>query len=154
VGYTLKVTGIKEISAKLKKAPAGFRVLLTVVAQTLVEVLREYAPWKKITRESVYGSTFKTDRQRRAFFAKLRSGEISVPFRRTGAQGKAWRIESVDNSKASFSNRSKGVGFTRGENQTKLHAVMGWVKAITQARQNLPRAIAAGKLAFLAWWKS
>lgn len=39
---------------------------------------------------SNYRMVWKSERQRRWFFAALRSGQISVPYRRTGTLGRRW----------------------------------------------------------------
>jgi hypothetical protein len=35
---------------------------------------------------------FASDRQRKGFFARLKSGAISVPYQRTGTYGRAWKV--------------------------------------------------------------
>lgn len=56
----------------------------------LAERVREEPPQEHKTRASVYGTTFKSDKQRRFFFAALRRGEITVPYIRTGGLAASW----------------------------------------------------------------
>lgn len=67
--------------------------------------LATYPPTKRLTRESVYGQTFQTDRQRRGYFAKLRDGEIQVPYHRGESPG-SQRL------KASWTQRTTNGGMT------------------------------------------
>ena len=133
-----------RIVSKLKKIPNGTwrPQFLIDIASVLIgngdSGLRRYATYRKITRKSVYGSSFKTPAQQRGFFAKLNSGEISVPFHRTGAQGKAWHTEGVTATKVTVSNRTQGVVYTRG--QTLFHKAMGWLSVKEQTNSDLPGA--------------
>ena len=53
--------------------------------------LTRYPQQKHLTRKSVYGSSFKSDRQRRWFFA---SGIHQTPYRRTRNLANRWSISS------------------------------------------------------------
>lgn len=132
------IKGIDEWISRLRlRGKEGWMtVFITAVAEYIVNGLREYAQWRAVTRRSVYGTTFFSDRQRRAFFAKLNSGEINVPYIRTGAQGRAWRFEGMRSPASGVvGNRNPTVQWTRG--QTRLHARMGWRTALEQARRDI-----------------
>lgn len=130
--------------SKLKKIPNGaWRPRFLVdIANVLIgnagSGLKRYATWRKISRRSVYGKTFFSRAQQKGFFAKLNSGEISIPFHRTGKQGAAWHISSVTGTRVRVSNETPSVIRTRG--QTLLHKAMGWLSVKEQTNADLPAA--------------
>lgn len=138
MNINISIKGVEQWVARLRlRGKEGWMaVFITAVSNYVLGGLREYARWQAVTRKSVYGSTFFSDRQRRAFFAKLNSGEINVPYIRTGAQGKAWRFEGMRSpSSGVIGNRNPTVVWTRG--QTRLHARMGWRTALEQVRRDI-----------------
>lgn len=92
----IHVTGkeeiLKEIEAlgRLDEAKAG----LAAAALYLKGKLQMYPEAKRLTRASVYGTPFKTTKQRKAFFAMLRDGTIEVPYRR-GMSPKSERFKAA-----------------------------------------------------------
>lgn len=149
---TVNLKGLEQAKKILADIPVRTRgAFLRAVGEYLLgdesHGLRHYAPWKKVTRKSVYGSSFFSDKQRRAFFAKLKSGEINVPYTRTGAQGKGWKIVGTSTN-IRLANSDKSVKFTRG--QTRLHARMGWQTVAETVQSNIKGAIRAGKAAILS----
>lgn len=140
------ISGLEAWINRIKRIPGGrwIPAALSVFGNYLVKGLREYAQWRKVTRQRAYGRTFFSTKQQRAFFAKLKSGEINVPYMRTGAQGKAWRYEGMKGANTGIvANRTKSVGFTRG--QTKLHSLMRWKTALQHAKENAKGALKAVK---------
>ncbi|MFZ5589636.1 MAG: hypothetical protein ACOY4M_08385 [Pseudomonadota bacterium] len=146
------VKGIDDWIARLRlRGKDGWMgVFITSVSQYLLGGLREYAQWRAVTRKSVYGTTFFSARQQRAFFAKLNSGDINVPYIRTGVQGRAWRFEGMRTPNSGVvANRTSSVIWTRG--QTRLHARMGWRTALEQARRDINVAIQKAKNILIAY---
>lgn len=81
----LDITGIEEASKLIGQdlaIPLGFALFAIAV-----DAQGRIAPYPGASGKS---QAFKTARQRRGFFAKLRSGQISVPYRRTGQLGSKW----------------------------------------------------------------
>lgn len=154
---SISVKGIEKVKAKLKKIQRGAKgIVAREVAEYLLgndsHGLRHYAKWKPVTRKSAYGTTFFSQQQQRAFFAKLKSGEISVPYQRTGAQGRAWHIEG-QSTNIRIVNEDPTVAFTRG--QTRLHhAKMGWQTAKETIKANMKGALRAGRNALMRWINS
>ena len=152
VKITTSVKGIPEVKQMLESIP---RLVRGLFAQTVGQYLlgddrrglRHYAPWKRVTRKSVYGSTFFSSKQQRAFFAKMKSGEINVPYIRTGNQGKAWRMTGTSTG-VRLSNSDPSTKFTRG--QTRLHEKMGWQTTMQTVQSNIKGALRAGKAAVVA----
>jgi hypothetical protein len=61
--------------------------------QLLREALADPPAQEHLTRREVYGEPFKSDKQRRWFFAALRDGEIQVPYQRTGELASSWQSD-------------------------------------------------------------
>jgi len=74
---------VERLNRKLRRlASAG--ALRPAIAEAAAYIKSEAATYPPVRRQS---QPFKTERQRRYFFAALRSGEIEVPYRRKGAGG-------------------------------------------------------------------
>ena len=87
------IEGLEELVPKLDKMPQEVRdAAAEEAAKYIFNVVQAYPPQRRVTRKSVYGTSFKSEKQRRWFFAALRSGAINVPYRRTQAFRRAWRI--------------------------------------------------------------
>jgi len=81
----LDITGLKEAAALIGQdltVPLG--AALFAIA---LEAQGRIAPYPAASHKP---QAFKTAKQRRGFFAKLRSGQISVPYRRSGQLGSKW----------------------------------------------------------------
>jgi len=107
------------------------------VSKYLLNVLRAYPPYHGgVTRTSVYGAPFKTDKQRRWFFANLREGTLDVPYHRTQALSDAWQIVG-SGEKAILVNDMPYAGYAYGTSQNRLLAAIGWKKlpAILKERE-------------------
>jgi hypothetical protein len=147
---SISVHAEKVLGALRKWLGKGWMpIFLTVIATHLIgndgRGLKHYTPYKHVSRKQAYGVTFFSDKQRRWWWAN----QPSIPYRRTGEQGKAWMLEGVRGSTATIANRKKSVLFTRG--QTALHNLMGWPTAMAQVSKDLPAAVKRGVQALRAW---
>ncbi len=71
----IDIVGLPELQAKLAKLPPEAQnAIVDDVSEYFLNVLREYPPQKSITRKAAYGVSFFSDKQRRFFFAALKSG--------------------------------------------------------------------------------
>jgi hypothetical protein len=118
-----------------------FRRALRQSAVYVLEELRTYPPQRRLTRKSVYGKTFQSDKQRRWFFAALRSGEIQVPYRRTNAFRKNWTIKSGRSGLRQVVENFTGYGpYNMGNrSQSRFQAKIGWRKTQTVVKEVTPR---------------
>lgn len=82
----VKITGIDELVKKLGEVKTA--EFLRKPMQAALSVLEEDA--KTYPPASGKKQPFKTAKQRRWFFAALKRGEITVPYRRTRTLGRAW----------------------------------------------------------------
>ena len=86
---TIRIEGIEALLAKIKSLQELRPVVgrLKLAALHVAGKMAIYPEEKRLTRASIYGSAFKSNRQRRYFFYALRQGEkgeggIRVPYRR------------------------------------------------------------------------
>ena len=86
----VEVRGIEELQARLGRAlsQAVLRAAMTRATALVQQRLAVYPPQ---AHRGLGG--FKSDKQRRFFFAALREGRIEVPYVRTGTLGRRWTTE-------------------------------------------------------------
>lgn len=98
------------------------------------EAMDRISPYPVSSRKP---QAFKTAKQRRGFFAKLRSGAIRVPYRRSGDTLGRWSITPTSNG-ATLRNTSPHAGFMHAEKQAKYFQNSGWrsVKNVANEIQN------------------
>src|SRR5581483_3089295 len=115
-------TAIKVITLDLRVAI--FPALVGIAA----EAQNRIAPYPEASHRP---QPFKSAKQRRGFFARLRSGAIQVPYRRRGAAGGdlgSWRIVQEQGAgRVSLVNSSPAAALLHSERkQAKYHAQTGW----------------------------
>lgn len=96
-------------------------VVIQGMAEETRDALVKYPPRR-------YGAKmeFKSDKQRRGFFAKLRAGEIQVPYRRRMQLAKGWVIAKRGGN-AMIGNRIQYAPYVQGpDEQTAMHSATGW----------------------------
>ena len=69
------------------------------------------------------------DKVRRAFFAKMKSGEISVPYKRTRKLANSWAVSSsMDGFTSTVTNNMSYADLVQGwDSQVTRHRWSGWV---------------------------
>lgn len=88
---------------------------------------------------------FKSDRQRRFFFAALADGRISVPHRRTGRLANSWRAEKEGEARWALVNSARHAPLTIGKGtQAGYHKGHWWVAqdVVQEGAGELTRRIA------------
>jgi len=86
-------------------------------------------------------------KQRRGFFAKLRSGEIEVPYRRGASPGSErmgakWTIAARDSGLTQVIGNNASYGpLVQGANQTGYHAQTGWNTVDKVAEEETPTVL-------------
>lgn len=88
----IRIDGIDPILKKLEALEGGkaLRTGMYQAGEHVLKVAKRYPPKNRPTRKSVYGSTWKTERQRRFMMWAIRNpGEsgIEVPYRRSQSPG-------------------------------------------------------------------
>ena len=139
----IDVSGIAELQAKLGKLPREAQDTITDdISKYMLDVLRAYPPkMSGPTRESVYGTPFKTDKQRRWFFAALRRGEIQVPYHRNQNFADNWK--QVGTGKTSIiANETPYGGYLMDDNSQSLYmAAKGWQKLGTVVKNHMVKMV-------------
>jgi hypothetical protein len=88
--------------------------------------LDHYPPQKSVSRREAFGQTFQSDRQRRWFFAALKSGELRIPYKITGSLGTGWRVE-IHGNEARIINRVPYAKFVQSRpQQSRQMKLIGW----------------------------
>lgn len=129
----IKIEGLERLIGKvsdlreLKPIKDG----LKLAAIHVKGAVSEYPPVKRPTRRQVYGFQFFSTRQRRAFFAKLRAGEIEVPYIRgmsAGSEslGRKWTTKVTGLQAEIGNNVSYGPLVQDREQQSLYHQWVGW----------------------------
>jgi hypothetical protein len=137
----IEVQGLKELIAALEKLPPEAQdAAIDEASKYMLNVLRAYPPQKYVSRQSAYGKTFFSDKQRRFFFAALKDGRIGVPYSRTQSLSKGWKI--LDKGKdAMLVNESPHADLVMGDNQSRHAAKIGWKKHTQQLQERKARII-------------
>src|SRR5690348_5011101 len=78
----MAVRGLEQVNRKLDRITAPPQAALAEAATLVKSKAASYPP-----QPSGRKQPFTSDRQRRGFFAKLRAGEIEVPYRRGSSPG-------------------------------------------------------------------
>ena len=126
-GIKIELLGVKELEDKLNKLPIEVaNEALSEVQDYMVNVLRMYPPKNYVTRKQAYGKTFQSDRQRRWFFANLREGNITVPYKRTQGLAKGWhKVRS--GITGYIANWQPYAVYVMGDRKQSRHeALVGW----------------------------
>lgn len=148
---------VKTIAAKLDKlAPGYIDAGSEAASKYLLDVLinKEIPDWRKVTRTSVYGTPFASDKQRRFFFAALRDGIIQVPYHRRGKSGgiqSQWHIEG-SGEKVTLTNSAEAASYLYDNKKQSLfmgYMGIGWSRIgviLTQYTPQMVRSfMAAGR---------
>ncbi len=110
------------------------------VAGLLKDVLGEYPEQRSVSRRSAFGVTFFSDRQRRWFFAALRSGELSLPYSRTGALRDGWKLEPLGKNEVGLINEVPYAGYVMGKaSQSRMMRMIGWKTVESVLKKYRPR---------------
>ena len=125
---SLSLRGDVELLAKLEslKQLRELRGTLLLVGAHVAGEMEKYPA------ASHRPQPFKTEKQRRGFFAKLRSGEIQVPYRRGQSPGsrnlkQQWNVTAASDTRVVISNPTPyGPLVQSAESQAYYHKQTGW----------------------------
>ena len=135
-GVTIEIQGLDELVKKLdnlsqlKTVKAGIKS----AAVYIQGVLKVYPHQKSIPLSAVGG--FKSDKQRRWFFANLKAGKIQVPYKRTKALGHRWTVKTQDQGFTAIVGNNTPYGpLVMGDKQTTMMRMIGWKTTETIASE-------------------
>lgn len=128
--------GIKEVQRLLQEL-AQLKPFISGMRRAALYVMGEVAKYpesKYVSRASVYGTAFVSDKQRRWFFWAVTNGKLTIPYRRGQSQGSerfksSWAIEERSKGlvQAIGSDTSYGPYLMDPEKQSKYMAARGWL---------------------------
>ena len=128
MAFTITVEGAAELVAKLDTLAKLNRVRAVISQQgvLLQRFVRKY-PSKVYSPNPLIKTN---DKVRRAFFAKMKSGEISVPYKRTRKLANSWAVSSsldgftstVENNMVDYNDLVQGW-----DEQVTRHKWSGWI---------------------------
>ena len=111
---TVDDTQVRKALAALTSEDTRRDMALVVADEVVLPAIQKYPP------QSGKPMQWANDRQRRAFFAKLRSGAITVPYQRTGNYGGSFQKQMIRDGVALVSHLPYAP-YVRGEEQAAYH---------------------------------
>lgn len=115
--------GVPEMLQRLGATAGNLQSGLNAGGQYLKSKLATYP------RERHGPQPFRTDKQRRGFFAKLKAGEIDVPYTRTGKLGQSWEVRASATEVIIGTRYDKAPLMQSRDDQTRYHKTTGWKTA-------------------------
>jgi hypothetical protein len=143
----LEVKGLEELQAKLKKLPDAARdMIVDDVNKDIVNYMKSYESYKHVSIKQAYGG-FKSDKQRRFFFAALADGRIEVPYKRTQALANAWKVIGKG-YQSIIVNEKPYAGFVMGDDeQANMMKIEGWKPISKRLKEHMTAIIKAADAA-------
>ncbi len=144
-GVTIEIEGLDELIkkltdlGKLSKVHAGMKAGLL----HLKGKIAKYPARKHISIESLGG--WKSDKQRKWFFANLKAGTIDVPYRRGQSPGSEdlaakWTTKySEGKFEGAVGNNASYARLVQGAKQTEMMKRIGWETVETVAKNETKR---------------
>lgn len=156
----ITVRNLEKVKAFIDSLPRNVRGIATkAMAEWFVgngsRGLKQYPPYKYITRKSAYGKTFVSDKQRRYVMAKIRSGEIDPGYpHRTGNYQRGWGEIRNEVTRSRIVNNVPYAHYVGGDaDQARLNKKVGWRTVSDIISTNIKGAIRHAYAAINAWLK-
>jgi len=134
----IRIEGMDELLAKLDRIGklTAIRSVMRAAALYLKGKLAQYPEQMHLTRASVYGAPFQSEKQQRYFFWALKAGEIEVPYHRGESArserlGQSWTIDDQDGGLTQVIGNDTSYGklvmgsYDQGEQSEFMHQ-SGW----------------------------
>ena len=106
--------------------------------------LRKYPPYQYVSRTRAYGKPFQSDKQRRWFFAALRSGELTLPYQRTNKLKQGWQLNRFGSDDVILSNDVEYARHVQESPQARMMTYIGWrtqERTIYEEREQIQRVV-------------
>lgn len=121
-----------DVDSALRAVDITMSAVAPVVGVAVAEAVRNVvAPYPSATRKQ---QPFKSDKSRRFFFAALRSGQITVPYQRTGVTGRSWMIEPTGDG-AVLSNNAPSAQYVHAAATQAAYHRGNWTTDVEGAEQ-------------------
>jgi hypothetical protein len=137
---TLKIDGIDRVIRKLDNVSAFQRWANRPMTQT-VALLQDTLAKYPAKAQGAF-SAMATPRQKRAYWARVKSGAITHGpggYRRTGTLGRKWTTKTEPTAsgvKGTVGNNAPGAQFVQGDRQQPFHRASGFVTTRQARRDN------------------
>ena len=135
----VEVSGIEAVLAKLVQLDSvdAQRQVTRDVGEFVRGKLQRYPPYKYVSRRTAYGKTFQSDRQRRWFFAALRSGELQIPYVRTRTLRNSWILADAPGGDMVLRNIVPYAGYVQKESsQSRMMRLRDWTTEERVVQEN------------------
>lgn len=116
----LEYSGIEAVSRLIGQDLRP--VLDAVILAISLEAQGRIAPYPSARRQK---QPFMSAKQRRAFFAKLRKGQIKVPYRRSGQLGQKW-VADKGSGQIRLRNTRRGAKYVHSEKEQARYHRGNW----------------------------
>jgi hypothetical protein len=142
----VEVQGVAAVSAALARTDSDEtqRQVTQAVGEYLRGQLRKYPPYQYVSRRRAYGKPFQSDRQRRWFFAALRSGELTLPYQRTNRLKQGWKLTRFGANDQLLTNEVPYARFVQQSPQARMMTYIGWrtqERVIYEEREQIQRVV-------------
>lgn len=146
----IEIEGIPQVKQMLLSvaSPVVQQEVTTSAADYLRGQMRKYPEYTYVSRARAYGKTFQSDRQRRWFFAALRSGELVIPYPRTMTLQRNWQIMRSGAADAMLVNDTPYAHFVQQSPQARMMTYRNWRSIQTVVMQEKGRLQAIAQEAF------
>jgi len=156
---SIKVRNLEKLQDYFNSLPRNLRGIATkAMAEWFVgngsRGLKQYPPYKYVTRRSAYGQPFVSDKQRRYVMAKIREGSIDPGYpHRTGNYQRSWEVKN-EATRSRIVNNVPYARYVGGDaDQARLNAKVGWRKVSDIISTNIAGAIRHANSKISEWLK-
>jgi hypothetical protein len=153
----IQIRGVEKLQEYLRSVPRGtVKVALQAFSEyflgTDAHGLRHMEPYRYVSRKKAYGQTFKSDKQRRWFWAN--GGPDMIGNNRTGASASAWTSRETNGGYGvTFSNPSEGAHWIWSDQQAAQPRLVGHRTAMSKIASNMAGAMRHASAAVSAFLK-
>lgn len=120
----ITIEGGEELLQKAAKLPGAIAAGLQAGGVHVKGKIAEYPPRANLSRKSVYGTSFVSDRQRRWFFA---IGIHQTPYNRTTQLGQSWSVQTPQPLQVIVGSSSGYGRYVQDPGMQSLyHKAQGW----------------------------
>jgi hypothetical protein len=141
--FSITVEGLEQLQHRITSLPDEAKAeILDSVSAYSIQVLRaEQPPYRYVSRARAYGRQkggmgWFSDKQRRYVMAKIRRGEIHIPYGRTGKLARGWTAVRTK-ERVTFGNKTVYAPYVIGfAAQSRHEKLVGW-KMITDTLRKL-----------------
>lgn len=154
----VKVRGLEDVIKFIESVPRGTRGdAIQAIAEYIIgddrHGLKHYPAYKKVTRRQAFGIPFFSEKQRRWFFWALKSGRLTLPYKRTNKLKNAWRITGDRWRPVIRNDMPYAHHVMSDDRQSRMQKKIGWRTMGKNIQDNMKGAIQKANQVIQAWIK-